>query len=103
MPPTAQATSLGPVDATGGLDLDQAVVEARRAADVGEALVRQLVAVLAVGGELPPPDAEPVDDARPRALADDGLADDATAVVEDANALAIGDAARRGVDRRDLE
>src|SRR6185369_4002052 len=78
-------------------------VEARRTTDVGEALVRQLVAVLAVGSELLPPDAEAVDDARPLALADDRLADDAAAVVEDADASSVGDPAGRGVDRRDLE
>ena len=52
------------------LDLDQAIVERRRAAEVGQRLARHRVRVRAVGRELLPPDRRRDDDAGPRAIAD---------------------------------
>src|SRR5262249_56858251 len=92
---TGQAPRSAPASRAG--HFDEAVVERGRAAQVREALVRQLVDVGAVAAELAPPDAQAVHDARPRPLVHARDAAVLAAVVEDAHLVAAGDAARAGV------
>src|SRR5206468_8994955 len=83
--------------------LDEAVIEAGCAADVGEALVRHFVDVAAARPQLAPPHAQPIDDAGPRTRADDALAVVLAALVERAHQRAALDAARRGIVGMHLE
>src|SRR6059036_1242997 len=71
--------------------LDEAVIEAGCAADIGEALVRHFVDVAAADPELAPPHAEAVDDTGPRTRADDALAVVLAALVEHAHQRAALD------------
>jgi hypothetical protein len=77
--------------------LDQAVVERRAAAHVGQRLAGHLVAVAPVGRKLAPPDRGGHGDARPYAVADDGTGVEFAASVEDAHRVSSAMPACRGV------
>src|SRR5271170_1637560 len=84
--------------------LDQAVVEQRRPAHVGELVAaRELIRVLAVARELFPPYRERDIHAAARAIAHARAQSQAAPLVEDPHVAAVRYAARGGVVRMDIE
>uniref|UniRef100_A0A494G982 Uncharacterized protein n=1 Tax=Solanum lycopersicum TaxID=4081 RepID=A0A494G982_SOLLC len=85
------------------LHFHEAVIEHRRAAEVGQALAGQLVGVLAVGRELLPPDRQADNQPLAGAIGHAGARLHAAAIVERAHHIAVHDAARGGVGRMDIQ
>src|SRR5712671_7341001 len=84
-------------DATSGdfRDFHEAVVEGRAAAEVGGALRGDVVGIAPVGRMLLPPHRRRHDDTGARLAVDTGAQHIAAAIVEDANLVAVANAAAR--------
>ena len=84
-------------------DLDQDVVERRRASHIGQRLAGDHVRIGAVGRQLAPPDRRHDHDTRPRAIGDACGKDQRAAIVVHAHLVSVADASRRRILGIDIE